>query len=389
MVLGLAGNRKALCRFAVLALLGTSLSACSALPGWVDPTSWFGPDLPSAQSDNGQTPDLANMPARPQAGSSAAENRAVAHSLVAARQQVQYSADQLRGGTEPAAPPPDGSNAPTSLMASANANTAAQEVTTSQMPPAQATGTAATTSGGATSAGTATPASGAAPTVGPTPAAGPAPSSGAAPSAGPAPAAGPAPDATQSTPAADEGAAPNAEAAALPAVPQAQAPGFAPSKAPPLEPSVANYVPPQIMSRYAQSAATAGANGAPEQTAPVVAALTPQSTPNLSSLLSGSTPVQFVRGGTVLTPRARKAVIAFAKAFVGQGGQGYVQVVGYGGPSRASVGTIETNFARAQTRARKVADLLIRSGVPAAKILIAAHGQMPVGQTALAVISLK
>jgi outer membrane protein OmpA-like peptidoglycan-associated protein len=164
--------------------------------------------------------------------------------------------------------------------------------------------------------------------------------------------------------------------------------GFAPSKAPPLAPSVANYVPPQIMSRYASNAAMGPAPGAPQKTGPAMAALGPATGPQTSSLLS-STPVYFSHGGTILTPDTRKSVIALAKAYVAQGRKGYVQVIGYGGSSRANVGTLEANFARAQLRARQVADLLIKSGVPAARILIQAHGQTPAGQSALAEIVLK
>jgi outer membrane protein OmpA-like peptidoglycan-associated protein len=344
MVLGLTGDRKAVRRFVVLALLATSLSGCSAVPGWVDPSNWFGPDLPSAQGDNGQTSNLANIPARPNAGSSPQERRAIAHSLVAARQQVQYSAQQLRGDSLPAAPPPGGSQPAPPVPANsavAPASDVAQTVTTSQMP---AVKPSATTPAGAT----------AVPTTG----------------------------SSQSEQ--------TSSAAALPGVPAAAGAGFAPSKAPPLAPSVANYVPPQIMSRYASNAAIGSAPGAPHQVSPKIAPLGPTAVgPTVPSPLSTPTQVQFIHNGTALTVGSRKSVIAFAKAFVAQGGTGYVQVLGYGGSSHASVGALEANFARAQLRARKVADLLIKSGVPAAKILIQAHGQTPEGQTALAEIALK
>ena len=347
MVLGLTGDRKAVWRFVVLALLATSLSGCSVVPGWVDPGNWFGPDLPSPQGDNGQTPNLANIPSRPNAGSSPQERRAIAHSLVAARQQVQYSTQQLRGDTLPAAPPPGGGQpvgpAPAGSAAARAAASGAQTVTTSQMPavkPSAATQAAAV------------------PPV-------PTTSSSAQP--------------VQAR-----------SAAVLPAVPAAPEAGFAPSKAPPLAPSVANYVPPQIMSRFASTAPIGPAQGAPRQASPQVASIGLAALGPATSLrLAAPTQIQFIHGGTMLTAGARKSVIAFAKAFVAQGSKGYVQVMGYGGSSHASVGALEANFARAQVRARQVADLLIKSGVPAAKILIQAHGQTPEGQTALAEIALK
>jgi outer membrane protein OmpA-like peptidoglycan-associated protein len=345
MVRGLTGDRKAVRRLVALAVLATSLSGCSEIPGWVDPGNWFGPDLQTAQSDNGQTPNLANIPARPNGGSSAEERRAIAHSLVAARRQVQYSAQQLRGDALPAAPPPGGSQTAASVSASsavAPASTAqAQSATTIQMPAPK--------------------------------------SSVATPSAAPA---APATGSSQSVQ--------TMSAAALPGVPAAPEAGFAPSKAPSLAPSVANYVPPQIISRYDRNAASGSAEGAPQQAS--AEAVPPEPVAlgrEISSRLSAPTQIQFIHNGLTLTTRSRKSVVAFARAFAAQGSKGYVQVLGYGGSSHASVGALEANFARAQQRARQVADLLIKSGVPAAKILIQAHGQTPQGQTALAEITLK
>jgi hypothetical protein len=36
-----------------------------SVPDWVDPTTWFGDDSSTAANDNGQTPDLANLPDKP------------------------------------------------------------------------------------------------------------------------------------------------------------------------------------------------------------------------------------------------------------------------------------------------------------------------------------
>ena len=58
-------------RITALSAVVLSASACSSLPDvpsvpdWVDPTTWFGDDSPAPTSDNGQTPDIASLPNRP------------------------------------------------------------------------------------------------------------------------------------------------------------------------------------------------------------------------------------------------------------------------------------------------------------------------------------
>src|SRR5579863_8457129 len=109
----LIGIRVKLCaRVAAPILVAWSLSACSSIPDWVDPTTWVGGDSQAtsdsgstASADAAQTPDIAAIPDKPAPPSTADEQKNVADSLEADRAQAHYSADALRGGTEAAAPP--------------------------------------------------------------------------------------------------------------------------------------------------------------------------------------------------------------------------------------------------------------------------------------------
>ena len=73
------------------------------------PASQF-PDQapPTATSDQdvGTTPDLASLPARPAPAATPSQQQQTAQSLANDGAQARYSAEVLRGGTEPAAPPP-------------------------------------------------------------------------------------------------------------------------------------------------------------------------------------------------------------------------------------------------------------------------------------------
>ena len=111
MMLGFHATKKDILRITAVFVVAVSASACSSLPSmpsvpdWVDPTTWFGDDTPAATNDSGQTPDLANLPDKP-AASTPDEQKEVAKSLAGDRSNAKYSADALRGGTEPAAAPP-------------------------------------------------------------------------------------------------------------------------------------------------------------------------------------------------------------------------------------------------------------------------------------------
>ena len=81
----------------------TGLSACSIVPGWVDPTTWFGSDAPDS-ADAAPTPDLANLPTKP--GDASVADPKIADSLAADLKNAKHSADVLRGGTDTPAPAP-------------------------------------------------------------------------------------------------------------------------------------------------------------------------------------------------------------------------------------------------------------------------------------------
>ncbi len=104
---------KHLVRVGAVIIFAIGASACSSVPNWVDPTNWIGgsddqpaPDQTEQAPDGGQTPDLSTIPDKPNAPSTADEQQKVSQSLASDRARAQYSADALKGGTEPAAAPP-------------------------------------------------------------------------------------------------------------------------------------------------------------------------------------------------------------------------------------------------------------------------------------------
>lgn len=276
-----------LARVAAPLLFAAALSACSSMPDWADPGSWMGGDnqVSSDQSGNpgsdngeaansgestaGQTPDLATIPPKPAAPSTAEEQKQVADSLIADRADAHYSAEALKGGSEPTAPPPP----PAAPAAAPPAGNSVAAVS-----PHDQSGTEAANPAAEPAAGSDTSTS--------EPAAAPAPESGTAPSgAASDTAASMAPSSSgEATGAAEnsgatasssanvnqvantapaEAAAPSAPETAS-AAPDTQT-TFAPSKAPPLDPSVARYVPAPILLRYHQTAAQDAAPGAGDE----------------------------------------------------------------------------------------------------------------------------
>lgn len=274
---------------AVLAILAIGATGCSSLPSvpdWVDPTTWFGGDDTAA--DNGTTPDLASVPDKP-AAPAADEQHKVTESLAADRANAKYSAEALRGGTEPAAaPPPDvapgpaadeAPAAPKAKTAAAPAPVQVAAVDRSMTPdPAgsAAPGTLPEPQAGAPVAvAAATPAAPAVTTAAlPEPAAAPqAPAKPAirttkhtvSTAAVAAPPAVRAPKRTRLAMAEPRSAvAPAAEAAPMARTPVANISpsdaelGFKPSNAPPLDPSVSQFVAEPIVDRYRSTAAQAG-----------------------------------------------------------------------------------------------------------------------------------
>jgi outer membrane protein OmpA-like peptidoglycan-associated protein len=388
---------KYIARASVVLVVAMGASACSSVPDWANPGEWVGgsdstdpattPADQQTADNNTQTPDLSAIPDKPQAPSTADEQKQVADSLASDRGKAQYSADALRGGTEPAAAAPPAEAPPPSEEVAANDNTS----------PAAA------------------PAAPPAPP--PPPAAGPgtlpADSSSAA-AAPPPPAAAPSEPAVASTSMAPPAVGP--ASSSMPAVPAvgpqvAQMPsgdaslGFRPSSAPPLDRSVSQFVAPSIMARYQQTAAITGGApavpatgtayasnsrrhrntgmGGPEKMSGAVVA-------NFDALQGGAVaPTVYAGGGgtaavvffahdtTVLNGEAKAQVREAARAFMARGGQGYVRVIGHassGASSLTGERQLVSNFEHSQARATAVARALIAQGVPADKVLVQAVG---------------
>jgi len=377
---------KHLLRVGIVAIATIGASACSTVPNWVDPTNWIGgsddqtapPDPSDQASDNGQTPDLSTIPDKPGAPSTADEQRDVAQSLQGDRTRAQYSGDALKGGTEPTAAPPPAEAAPsTEELASNDASPAAPPPAPAAALPPQSSAPGTLPSDSAPAAPTPPPQTQVAAVEMPSPAA--------APSAGPAVPAAPA------------------------LVPNRLAP-FRPSNAPPLDASVAQFVPPSILARYRQTAAMgpqtavpaadtamasnldttktrrrthATAMGAPEAMSGAVvanfdapAAGSAAVPPAADGILgSPAAVVYFSSDTTALSADARAQVQAAAKAFMAQGAQGYVRIIGHssgrmGGMTASRY--LVWNFERSLARANAVAKALIKAGVPADKVLVQA-----------------
>ena len=415
MRLALGGVSKGLVQIAAIVMLGAALSACSTVPGWVDPTTWIGGDdssdtasddqgLPADQSadadqqtDQGsdQTPDqqiddqggdssqpgLAAIPDRPAPSSTPQERQQVADSLAADRSRQRYSGEQLRGDSQSTAPPPQ------------------QEAPQPQQPAQVATATLAPVQTASTQTAS-TPAASAPVQTGTQMAAvASAPAAKYAPSA-------PAPVYSTSG---GEPAVPATSTGIVSAGPPTtdEQLGFQPSKAPPLDPAVAQFVPPSILARYQQTAtvdpgtaiaapaspavpavgAAEGGMGGPEaMSGAVVANLDAiQSQPagaqeSAYADLAGLPPSQvvfFPHDTTVLNAEARRLVRAAADAYRSKGASGYVRVVGHSSSRTANMPLarhLAYNFERSQARATAVAKELIRDGVPAEKVLVEAVG---------------
>lgn len=141
-------SRLVLRSIAILATAGL-LGACSSMPEWTKPTTWYDgvtgtdkpaeakPEADSAKTDVANTttdgtaspvvdplapepsgprikvsdkptefPNLAAQPDAREASTTDSQRREIRDSLVADRDKAQHTADDLRGGTAPAAAPP-------------------------------------------------------------------------------------------------------------------------------------------------------------------------------------------------------------------------------------------------------------------------------------------
>jgi outer membrane protein OmpA-like peptidoglycan-associated protein len=410
-------------------VLGLGLSGCSTMAD-LDPTGLLSDDSTPADTqfptDSQQqaeadaattTPDLASIPTRPPVTDTAAQANTT-QQVAAAGTQAQYSADALRAGTEPAAPPPVAvdANATRQALAASDAPPTTNDVaapSASDAPPSAAAPSAAAPS--------AAPPSAAAPAAAPpsrasnalragTEAAAPPPS--AAPIA--APEAAPAPPVTRA--AAMPPPPPGAEPA-VPAVPMgprmamvnpsdAQL-GFKPSSAPPLNPSISQWVAPPILAHYRQTASAAGVAGTsapavsavpavpavggrkgrgmggPSMSGDVVANLdaVPGTPAGMAAAMNGGVPptaIVYFPGDTTALPAAARAQVRNAvAAFQAVGGTGSVKVVGHASSRTANMPVerhLEVIFQKSQARATAVAQALIRAGVPADKVQIEAVG---------------
>ena len=390
MIFRLGSVSKPMLQLAAVLMIGASLSACSSVPGWVDPSTWVGGDdsssassddglladsTPDQQTDNnqyqdqdlgqdqssGSQPGLAYIPDRPQPSSTPQERQQVASSLAADRTRQQYSSEQLRGDASASSVPPPAPE---------------QDVATTQGPPAAAPAARVTTTAEPAVAGQTRAA------------AAPQPQRYASSGGEPAVPASSSDDVTQGS---------------LGVSPSDAQLGFKPSKAPPLDPSVAQFVPPSIVSRFQQTAAVGpqqaiatpsvpavggndvdGEGGPEEMSGAVVANLDAiQPSPVVQSAYAnpaGLPPAQvvfFPHDTTVLNSEARRLVRAAADTYRQKGTQGFIRVVGHSSSRTGNMTLarhLEFNFERSQARATAVAKELIRDGVPADKVLVEAVG---------------
>jgi outer membrane protein OmpA-like peptidoglycan-associated protein len=419
--LNLGSWSKSIARLTAVIVVAAGASACSSVPDWVDPTTWIGDSQSASDSDaqttdNGdaQTPDLASIPDKPDAPSTADERKQVADTLAADRANSHYSSDALRAGTEPAAAPPPPPGAP---------DTTADAGADAQAPAASGSSGDQTGSDQSSSTDNSDQTNSTAQAVNASDSAGP--------GAPPTDQAATAPASPPPTKVATLERPPSLAQAAVPPAPASppafnsppmgdQQLGFQPSKAPALDPSIAQFVAPPILARYEQTAAVAAvpgvgtgpstaaqgtvrlkrsshraavssggtdvAMGGPETMGGAVVAnfdgLQPASTaaPAVYASPQGLPPsavVFFPNDTTILSSKAKSEVRTAAQAFQSRGGQGFVRVVGHSS-SRTGNMPLERHlqfiFERSQARATAVARELIRDGVPAAKVLVEAVG---------------
>lgn len=412
---------------AAVAMLAMSASGCSSLPSvpdWVDPTSWFGDDT-SNPPDNGQAPDLASLPDKPNATPD--DKQQVADSLATDRSNAKYSAEALRGGNEQAATPPADAPLPAKVVAEAPKKVAppaappkpiadrsiakdpAGPTVPGALPPTAPGVVAAAPSsvqmaslpeprrGTPESSGTPDGAQGVLP-----------PTEPAAPVAS-----APAPVATAPAPVRRQVVARQQPAPVSSVSPSDAELGFKPSSAPPLDASISQFVAAPIIDRYRSTARTAGLNQPPGASSPrpyVVAKAQPSAKKprrvvaeggpehmegkviaNFDALQGGASAnayapppaggatavVYFPADTTGLSAEGRAQVRAAVEQFKAAGSQGYIRVVGHSSSRTGNMSPekhLEIIFKKSQDRADVVAQAIIRAGVPADRVLVEAVG---------------
>jgi len=385
-----------------------SLDPTGLLGGSSDtsPASQFPADqaAPTATPDQaaGTTPDLASIPARPEA-TSATQQQQTTQSLASDGAQARYSADALRGGTEAAAaPPPASAAAPTAaqqlLGSSATAANAADAPPTAE--PAPAPQLAANARPPAAAPALPDGAQPAPPANAPISNAAVAPSANVQ-TASMAPPASPVGPSSASVAPRGEPAVPAVPAntpvrGGMMAQPQLSdaALGFKASGAPPLDASVNNFVSAPIVAHYRQTASnsemantmTAAAvpargAGAGSDTGIVTNMAAVSGAPAAIAAMNGGVAptavIYFPGDGTNLSTSARAEVRAAVAAFKASGGQGAIRVVGHASSRTGNMPVekhLETIFDKSQARANAVAQELIHDGVPASRVLVDAVG---------------
>jgi len=425
---------------AAVAMLAMSATGCSSLPSvpdWVDPTSWFGDDT-SNPPDNGQAPDIANLPDKP--GVAAADDKQqVADSLSTDRNNAKYSAEALRGGTEPAAAPPADAPLPSKVVAEAPKKVAApvaapkpvavdrsiaRDPDGSTAPgtlPATAPGVAASAQPTVQTASLPEPskagrkrvADASEPSAPPDGAQGVLPPTEAAPvTAAAAPVSAPAPVRKQVARQVVPQTAIAAPTAAMISPSDADL-GFKPSSAPPLDASLSQFVAAPIIDRYRSTANSAGlAQQAPSSPRPYVVAkaqpaikrprhvvaeggpehMSGAVVANLDALqgggsapnaymppqAGGATAVVYFPSDTVgLSAEGKAQVRTAVSQYKATGGQGYIRVVGHSSSRTGNMSPekhLEIIFKKSQDRANVVAQAIIQAGVPADRVLVEAVG---------------
>ena len=345
----------------------------------LDPTTWFGgsdtpPPTPASDTDASTSPDLANLPARPQTATPA-QQQAAAQSLAADGAQARYSADSLRAGTEAAAAPPPAADIPPSAQIAAN-----NAPPSAQAAPPSAQPTAAPAPSAALAQGTAAVPTGQAPVQ----------TASIAPSRAAVPPPGAEPAVPANTP---------VRGAAMGSLnPSDAALGFRPSSAPPLAASINQWVSAPIVARYRQTASNAGVAPAATPAVPavpakggaafsdsgaVVANLDAISTGpagSIAAMNGGAAPtavVYFPGDGTTLSTAAKTAVKNAVTQYKSMGGAGSIRVVGHASSRTANMPVekhLELIFDKSQQRANVVAQELIHEGIPADRVLIEAVG---------------
>jgi outer membrane protein OmpA-like peptidoglycan-associated protein len=383
-----------------------SLDPTGLLGGGSDssPASQFPADqaAPTTTPDQaaGTTPDLASIPARPEA-TSATQQQQTTQSLASDGAQARYSADALRGGTEAAAaPPPAGAAAPTAaqqLLGSPAANAADAPPTAEPAPapqvaantPPPAARPPALPDGAQPAPPANTPIGNAA-----------VPSSANVQTASMAPPASPVGPSSASVAPRGEPAVPAVPAntpvrGGMMAQPQLSdaALGFKASGAPPLDASVNNFVSAPIVAHYRQTASNSemastltaaavparGAAGSDSAVVTNMAAMSgaPAAIAAMNGGVAPTAVIYFPGDGTNLSTAARAEVRAAVASFKASGGQGAIRVVGHASSRTGNMPVekhLETIFDKSQARANAVAQELIHDGVPASRVLVDAVG---------------